>query len=208
MILAEKVYRILENKLPAAAVRYAFELWHRFPFEFQLSKSRQSKLGDYTYLPAENRYIITVNTDLNPYSFLITYVHEVAHRVTGDRYGHRVKPHGDEWKSTYKELLYPALTEDVFPPALLAVLYAHLASPGASSCSDPELMKALDQYSAGGPSLYLSDIRPGETFRFRKTVFVKESVMRTRALCREVKTGRQYYVPEVAPVERVDKFEV
>ena len=58
---------------------------------------------------------ITVNGDLNPYSFLITTIHEFAHLVTFEEYQGRVKPHGKEWQLTYSKMLYPVIEDGGLP---------------------------------------------------------------------------------------------
>ena len=45
--------------------------------------------------------------NLNPYRFLMTLVHEVAHLVAFQKYGRAIKPHGKEWKFTFQTLMLP-----------------------------------------------------------------------------------------------------
>ena len=42
-----------------------------------ISLPRKTKLGDFKV--RHNRFVIDVNNNLNPYSFLITLTHELAH---------------------------------------------------------------------------------------------------------------------------------
>ena len=49
---------------------------------FKISRSRSSKLGDYRAPFRGSPHRISVNHDLNPYSFLITTIHEFAHLQT------------------------------------------------------------------------------------------------------------------------------
>ena len=41
-----------------------------------------------------NNHRISVNGNLNKYSFLITLIHELAHLLTFTQYKNRVDPHG------------------------------------------------------------------------------------------------------------------
>ena len=170
-------------------------------FQFKLAKSRNSKLGDYRYRSQGNIHRITINKDLNPYSFLVTYIHEVAHMVAGQRYGYRIKPHGEQWQFVFKELMFPILKTTHFPEDVIRPLYAYMISPGASSCSDPILYKALVKYDAGKDNhCFLSDVALHQPFLFGKRIFMKEKEVRTRALCVEVKSKLKYYISLTAEV--------
>ncbi len=190
----------IKRYVPEATVSYCSELWLLHKFRFIVKKKRATKQGDYTYDRILNQHTITVNGDLNSYSFLITYLHEVAHLITGVRYGFRIKPHGEEWKSSFREVLYPILREEVFPPDIIAPLYDYIGNPGATSCSDVDLLKALSQYDEHKLS-FLSEVKMTETFRFNKKFFRIDSIARTRALCTELTTKQKYYIPLAAQVE-------
>jgi len=95
------------------------------------------------------------------------------------------------------------LKEEVFPPDVLEALSNYLKNPKASSCSDIELIKCLSLYDANNKFQFLSDVRLAETFRFNDRVFIKEKVNRTRALCKEVRTNKKYYISQAALVERL-----
>ncbi|MCS6822795.1 MAG: hypothetical protein NZ529_00760 [Cytophagaceae bacterium] len=191
---------IVKNFVPLPSLRYCYDLWLQHPFQLVIKKKRNSVLGDYTFNPTSFKHTITINGDLNPYSFLITYLHEIAHLITGLRYGYNVKPHGEEWKNCFKEIVYPILKEEVFPPDIIHPLFEYIINPKATSCSDIALLKALSKYDT--VTLYfLSDVKEGTTFRFNKKYYVKESVLRTRAICMELKSKKKYYVPLSAQIE-------
>ena len=194
---------ILSEKLPSTALQYCTNLWQRYPFQFKLRKSRVSKLGDYRYDPRDGSHSITVNADLNQYQFLITYVHEVAHRVV-HKPGGRQKPHGPQWKMKFRELMLPLLNPDVFPDDILRVLANHMRNPKASTAGDPALVKVLSKYDPEGRNfLTLADIAFGEEFTFRKRGFRKLEKKRTRAVCLDLSNRKRYLIPEMAEVERL-----
>src|SRR5690606_37915756 len=95
---ASAVLQIIAQHIPPSAAPYAFQLWKETPFVLKITRSRSSKVGDFTGCRHHSIHRITINRDLNPYLFLITYVHEVAHLRTFLHYGTRVEPHGEEWK--------------------------------------------------------------------------------------------------------------
>ncbi len=200
-VSSESVFR---RFVPAAAVDYCDRLYRSLGFEFKVKKTRRSKQGDYRYDPRSKKHTITINNDLNSYSFLITYIHEVAHLVTFKEHGRAVAPHGNEWKTNFKRGLDPVMTAEVFPPDVLKALQRHLQRPKAASCSDPALygvLRAYDPRSNG--EVILREISDGEHFIFHDQEYLKLHVRRTRALCKQVKTGRRYLISQIATVLKI-----
>ncbi|MFN3403885.1 MAG: SprT-like domain-containing protein [Cytophagaceae bacterium] len=194
---------LLEKHLPQGSVSYCYKVWYENPFHFRLTRRRETKLGDYRFDPKTKSHTITLNHDLNPYSFLITYLHEVAHLKAQIRYGDRVKPHGPEWKAIFASLLLPLFEKKVIPASIIKPLKEYTENPKASSCADTNLMMALREFDDDG-LIYLSEIKMGHKFRLGRKVFIKEKINRTRAVCREIKSGSKYLVSEVALVEKID----
>ncbi len=148
---------------------------------------------------------ITVNADLNPYAFLLTYVHEVAHCAVYRTYKRPGTPHGKIWQNTFQRLMTPLLTETVFPSDLLPLLQRYFQKPAATTAGHPALRQALRRYDlnqsqsidkqcvvdVGEPLWTLPD---GQPFVFQKKTFVRGKLRRTRVVCREVRTGRSYAI--------------
>ena len=192
----EKIYPILQSHLPPAALQYCFLLWQQTPFQLKITRTRQTKVGDFTSKRSIAHPRITLNHELNPFLFLITYVHEVAHLRVHLHYGNRVDPHGEEWKNNFRILMQPMLRQDIFEDDILQVLERHMANPKASSFADTELTKVLRRYDKdAGQYATLSEIPEGSIFRFQGRFFKKGKIRRTRVLCHEVKTKRHYLVP-------------
>jgi len=192
----------LSQHIPAHAIKYCMKLWEDYPFLFKITAKRSTKLGDYRYFPKEKSHIITVNNDLNPYSFLITYIHEVAHRVTFEESGRKVKPHGKEWKLTFKKLMLPVLNDEVFPQDILRPLAKYIKNPPATTHASAELLQALRKYnSTNNHAITLAELNPGQHFKFKKRTFEKLLTKRTRVVCREVISNRNYLISGVAEVE-------
>lgn len=195
---------VFNNYCPPVAATYCYQLWVTYKFKFKITKARSSKLGDYRFSSkAAIQHQISVNENLNPYSFLITYIHEVAHLQTFQQYKRKVNPHGKEWKRTFQTLMHPLLSETVFPPAILEPLRVYMSDPKASSCSDVTLMKALKKSDVNATQTFLMDLAPDENFTLQGRIFIKGMLKRTRFLCKEQKTGKQYLIPGQALVERV-----
>jgi len=190
----------LQPYLPPATLEYCTQLWHQNPFHFHLSKKRVSKSGDFTCRHGHEPRI-TVNHDLTPLEFLITYVHEVAHLHVHKTYGFRAEAHGTEWKQKFQELMHPILHEHIFPEPIFSCLLQHMQNPKASTYADGELTRLLHRGDPRTAKLvYLADLPEGSTFDLNGRWFRKGKLRRTRVLCTEIKSKRQFLVPADAPV--------
>jgi SprT protein len=192
----EKVLQTLQQHVPDTALQYCLALWKSAPFDLKITRSRQSKVGDFTSSKSITKPRITLNKDLNPYLFLVTYIHEVAHLYVFLKHGHRVDPHGDEWKNAFKQLMEPMLHRHIFPDVIYLELTRHMENPKASSFADADLTRVLRSFDKDADQyLALSDIPEGSIFRFQKRYFKKGKLKRTRILCMEVKSKRNYLIP-------------
>ena len=200
---SERVFTILQTHVPASSLEYCINLWRLSPFELKVTKSRQTKVGDFTSKHTKNHPRITVNDDLNPYLFLVTYVHEVAHLRVYLQYGTRVDPHGEQWKSTFTDLMVPLLWESVFPDEILHELRRHMINPKASSFADTVLTQAFRKFDRSTSQMELSSVPEGSIFRLQGKYFKKGKLRRTRVLCRELQSKRDYLVPADALVSDV-----
>lgn len=206
MISENVQYKILQAfklHVPEPAVNYCFNLWKQYIFTFKIRKPRLSKAGDYTYIPSKKLHIITVNSNLNPYNFLITYIHEVAHLIAFEKYGRKIMPHGKEWKLSFSTLMQPMLNNNILPDDILKVALRHFKNPKASTSGDPELVRVLSRYnnSQSKNSIMLEDIPPGSIFIFRSKIYQKLEKKRTRIICADSKTGRKFLISKAAIVE-------
>ena len=194
---------ILLRYFPEVTVPIAFEWLKKSNAQLKISKTRNSKLGDYRPPVNYPYHRISVNYDLNKYHFFLTFVHEFAHLQTWERYKGRVKPHGNEWKDRFRELMLPFLNASVFPEDLLPVLKKYLRNPGASS-SNTSLINAFRKYDEG-KTYFTVDIQQNGMFRTRNgMVFKKGEKLRKRYKCQRMDNKRMYLVSSIAEVEPVD----
>jgi SprT protein len=201
---SSQILSILQSHVPSSASDYAFQLWHQKPFQLKLTRSRQTKVGDFTCKRNATHLRISLNHDLNQYLFLLTYVHEVAHLRVFLTHGHRAEAHGIEWKRTFQELLNPLLQESVFPAEILHELKRHMVNPMASSFADVKLTKVLRSFDKNAQTVtVLTDVPEGSLFRLQGRYFKKGKLRRTRVVCMEMRTKRNYLVPIDAQVTDV-----
>ncbi len=198
----KKLYQILIAHVPENAVHYCLDLWTAIPFNFKVSKKRNTKLGDYRYDHRNGSHSISVNFDLNPFSFLITYIHEVAHLITTERFGRKTQAHGKEWRSNFKELIEPVLTDLIFPIEILLPLKKHMQKPKASTYADGILVQILRKFDEHQEDqTTLADLDEGDIFEFNNRVYTKLNLRRTRVLCRQEDTSRKYLISKMAMVK-------
>ena len=198
--------------VPPVAAAYCQQLWQQYNFHFRVVRPRRTRLGDFRVLPHDQTQI-TVNANLNPFAFLITYVHEVAHADVNRQYKRRVNPHGKAWQTAFQRLMQPLLTEAVFPESILRPLHHYMAKPAATTSASPTLMMALRQMDAiqvdvvGENKKLLSDVPEGERFLFAKKTYIRGTLRRTRVVCREVLSGKSYAILAHAWVEMTGSSE-
>ena len=199
------VHLALSHYLPPTAVSYCFELWQAHPFVFKITRHRRTKSGDYRFDPIAKRHIISINGSLNSFEFLVTYVHEVAHLITFQLHGRKVRPHGDEWKNTFKRLMVPLMNSQIFPQDLYHALYQHLRNPKASHYADPKLVSVLRKYgkTASPGRLSLLELSTGDVFKFKRKVFRVEEKRRTRMLCLDLRSRKKFLIHQSAEVEKI-----
>ncbi|QNJ97996.1 SprT-like domain-containing protein [Constantimarinum furrinae] len=192
---------ILTTYIPRVAVQPAFELIKANNVHLKIVNERVTRHGDYRKLP-DGSHQITVNANLNPYRFLITLVHEIAHLVAFHKYGRLIKPHGKEWKYTFQTLMLPFLRPEIFPNSLLPLLAIHFKNPKATSDTDTRLALALKQFDPPNDKNYIFEIPPGGEFRlYNGKVFKRGNKRVKRYECVEVSTGRMYLFNPNAEVE-------
>ena len=200
---SNQVFTILQSHVPASALEYCFTLWKASPFELKITRSRQTKVGDFTSRHTKRHPRITLNNDLNQYLFLVTYVHEVAHLHVYLQFGNRVDPHGEKWRTTFTDLMVPILWESVFPEEILHPLRKHMINPKASSFADSDLTQSFRKFDKNSNQVVLSQVPEGSIFKLQGKYFKKGKIRRTRILCREIQSKRDYLVPADALVTDV-----
>lgn len=192
---------ILSKYLPEHSVNKVIGLLERYPCHLKIVGGRRTKHGDFRLLP-DGSFQITVNHDLNPYQFLLTLIHELAHLVTFLENKH-VKPHGMEWKLNFQELFLPFFDPEILPSELMPYLANYMRNPRASTGSDVQLSLALKSYDKKKPGTLVFQVPEKAQFVHNNRIFIKGSKRRTRHECTEVKTGKKYLFHQNAEVELI-----
>src|ERR1700750_981029 len=95
----------LQHYLPPNTYEPVLAYLQRYHVHLTVARERKSILGDYRHRVQDKNHRISVNGNLNPFSFLITLLHELAHLLTFEKWGNKVASHGKEWKTVFGQLL-------------------------------------------------------------------------------------------------------
>lgn len=195
----------LANFLPPQTFEMVMPYFRQHVIHLTLTRERKSVLGDYRNPTREIPYHqVSVNINLNPYNFLITLLHELAHMLTYEHFKNAVAPHGKEWKTQFRHVLIPFLGKKIFPADVERALKAYVNNPAASTCSDTALYKALYRYDEPKPGyLLVDDLEPGQWFECEGRFFEKLEQLRTRCRCRELSTQKVYLFQGIMEVRQV-----
>ena len=214
-----KAIRAIRGHLPDGTADYVADLLRGehlggAAVEVRSVRARRSKLGDHR-APVRGRTIhrITVNDDLNPYAFLTTLLHEIAHAVTWEKhvrprkpFSRRVLPHGAQWKSEFGRILAPVVEQGALPEDVSGALGRYLQDPAAATCSDRGLLVALARYDAPDPARKLvEEVAVGAAFRVEGgRMFLKGPKLRSRFRCYDARTGIEYRIHPLCRVTLCD----
>ncbi|MGB5319963.1 SprT-like domain-containing protein [Eudoraea sp.] len=194
---------VLQSYLPDQAVNSCLELIKLNGVHLKIVNKRVTRHGDYRRMP-DGSHQITINASPNPYRFLITLVHEVAHLMAFEKYGRTIKPHGLEWKRTFQHLMLPFIRPEIFPNNLLPLVARHFKNPKASSSTDTQLALALNKYDLPSDLVPVFELPYGSIFRlYNGKLFKKGSRKVKRIECVELESGRRYLFQPHAEVELI-----
>ncbi len=205
MSKTEHPLQALEEYLPPNTFLPVAHYLQQYKVHLTVARERKSILGDYRNAYNNRNHRISVNGNLNKYSFLVTLLHELAHLLTFEKYGNRVQSHGREWKTLFGQLLAQFIKSKVFPADIEKELLATLHNPRASSCAEESLMRVLRRYDPKNEDhLLVEEIPPQALFRMKDgRVFKKGEKLRKRYRCQEIATSKVYLFSPVFEVELV-----
>jgi predicted SprT family Zn-dependent metalloprotease len=134
--------RLIPEKSHAIVRRWS----EQYRVVYLIVARRKTKLGDYRYDSSRRISVITLNEDSNPYRFLVTLVHELAHARVHLEFSDRLIPHGKEWKAAVKAMMFEMKDCGVFPYDLEVAIERHFSSPKYTDTIDAVFVRILGQY--------------------------------------------------------------
>ena len=202
---SEKIVQFSEKLrpfLPLESTYYVAKFIIENKVSFTVSKARQTKLGDYRQPWNGKPHRISVNGNLNPYAFLVTTIHEMAHLIAFQNFGNRVKAHGNEWKSEFVKLFQPIIDKEILPTDVTLAVTNYLKDAKAASCSDDRLYRVLRRYDKN-KGVLVEHLEMGAIFELKGKKFELGKKLRKRYECKELNSGRTYRVLGLAQVDKV-----
>jgi len=196
-------FDVLQNFLPDNTYAYIVPFIEQYTIHLTITKDRKQVLGDYRNpTPDKPFHRISINGTLNKYSFLITLLHEIAHLITFVNHQHKVSPHGKEWKSYFSNLLAPLMGKSIFPTSIEKALIKYIKNPGASSCSDPHLFKALLAFDQIDEKYcLLEQLSLNSLFKSNDGhIYQLLEKRRTRYVCEQQNTKKKFLFPGIFPI--------
>jgi hypothetical protein len=205
---------IFRSYIPDPSVEYVLHWFLDHKVRLRISLNRSSKLGDYRpsrqHLPPR----ISVNNNLNPYDFLITLVHEMAHHDVWCAFvmpnheaslrTHRQyhpKPHGQEWRQYFRQLMIPLMNTSVFPPDVLYMVENYFRNLGVSRKFGHNLTRVLKKYDKPDGKEFVENLPFDTLFRLPDgRVFRKKEKLRKRFRCICMNNNRIYLFSPLAQV--------
>ncbi|HEY9342387.1 MAG TPA: SprT-like domain-containing protein [Hanamia sp.] len=195
----------LNEYLPEGAFDSVVDYIIAHKVHLTVTRERSTILGNYRSRHSDKNHRISVNGNLNKYSFLITLLHELGHLLAFEKYGNKIPAHGAQWKNEYSKILAVFISKKIFPADIENELLQTLNNPAATSCAETSLLRVLRKYDTHKPGIFLLEELPDKSFFRVKNgrVFSKENKIRKRYLCKDLTTNKLFLFSPVAEVELV-----
>jgi len=197
----------LKDYLPEGTFEKVSEYLHHYRIHLTITRERTTVLGDYRNAVDGKNHRISVNGNLNKFAFLYTLIHEIAHLLVYDQFGHRVASHGKEWNSRFSLLVRDFLHHPFVPPGIQQPFSRPAKTPAASSCAEDDLLRVFRNYDPHKKDmLFVEEIEPGNLFALRDgRIFRRGEKIRKRYKCTEVSTGKEYLFSPVYEIKSLDQ---
>jgi SprT protein len=156
----------LSTRLPAGLLGEAQRLLrvHKIDFEIVsvgMKGWNERHLGLWSYRNSQHK--IQIMDTLTGVDFLDTFVHEIAHAVTWDKYKKSAQSHGKQWRDEYRQLMKPFLFMRVWTQSEIE----RLTKPAAVK------KNTFDEMKKKFPSTrFLCELNVGDTFTDKGGTFM------------------------------------
>lgn len=178
------------------AAVYIEKITRGLTLKIRVTKERESKYGDYLQSVNGKPQRITVNGNLDKFSFLITFLHELAHLKAFEEYGNKIKAHGTEWKLMFFEIINNSLNHKLFPDEIAGVIKEqYIIKKDLSFYSRVKITDSINKYLNITIPKRLEDFPINSSVELINGMHVKIiEAKRTRFLCKCINDNKMYYV--------------
>ena len=190
----------LEKYLPENTLPFLKTWFGAHYIHIKITKGRNSKLGDYRKMPDQSHQI-TINSTLQPPLFFFVLAHELAHLLAFENCGHRISPHGSEWKNTFRTMLLESIS--IFDDDLKPIILKFAKSPKANFMSSPELVRYFHIEDYEDETSYIEDLNINDHFMYRKQIYIIDEKRKKNYLCTQLDTDKKYIFKPLARVEKI-----
>lgn len=201
MALQKKSMDALHHFLPANTFDDVINYLNKYGIKLKITKERKTILGNYRPAFKNLPHTITVNGNLHPFHFFVTFIHELAHLICYEKYSNKVNPHGKEWKSIFSEMLIYFIKKEIFPADIKNTLLQYTQEMKATTCSDPALYKVLSKYDKNEHTFYVDELQIGDIFSTKEGIrYEVLEKRRTRYACKNIENKKIYLFPGIYEV--------
>ncbi|MFN3020307.1 SprT-like domain-containing protein [Chryseobacterium sp. TY3] len=190
----------LKSYLPENALSF-LKIWFAdYPIHIKITRNRNSKLGDYRKMP-DNSHQITINSTLEPDLFFFVLTHELAHLIAFEKFGRRISAHGNEWKTTFAQMILDSL--EIYPQDLQLILKKFSKSPKANFMSSSDLVRYFHFDQLKDDEVFVESLQIGDRFMYGEDAYKVEQKRKKLYLCINSTTAKKYLFKPLAKVQKV-----
>lgn len=191
---------LLHSYLPPETLPYLQKWFGSHLLHIKVTRDRKSKLGDYRKM-RDGSHQISLNTTLQPQLFFFVLTHELAHLLAFEKYGHRIAPHGTEWKNIFRLMILESIA--VYSADLQPLLLKFSASPKANFMSSTDLVRYFHIEDYEDESSYIEDLQINDEFIYREQPYLLQGKRKKNYLCRQLGSNKLYVFKPLARVEKI-----
>lgn len=190
----------LKSYLPENALSF-LKIWFAdYPIHIKITRNRNSKLGDYRKMPDQSHQI-TINSTLEPDLFFFVLTHELAHLIAFEKFGRRISAHGNEWKTTFAQMILESL--EIYPQDLQIILKKFSKSPKANFMSSSDLVRYFHFDQLKDDEVFVESLQIGDRFIYREDAYKVEEKRKKLYLCINSTNAKKYLFKPLAKVQKV-----
>lgn len=191
----------LKKYLPENTLPFLKNWFGPYFIHIKITRERNSKLGDYRKL-RDNSHEITINSTLEPQLFFFVLTHELAHMLSFEKFGHRIAPHGSEWKQTFRNMLVESIS--IYHQDLQKIILDFAKSPKANFMASPDLVRYFRLKDNSGGHVFVEELEPHNEFIYNKQRYILIEKLKKNYLCRNLDNGKTYSFRGLASVQKLN----